>query len=285
MIRVAALTCLCTAAAQADPAAWRVTGDGDGELWLLGSVHYLREQDYPLPGIVDELYRRADVLVMELDLDDLDPVQSQAKFLAAAMLPAGRELPDVLPMDVYALAAERAGAIGIDLALLERFEPWLVAVTMLDLGMGRLGYRAERGLEQYLLRKAEQDGKEILGLETLDAQIAVFDGLSAAEQQALLEQTLEELDAAETAMAQMISAWRAGRLDGLADTLMQEFASFPRLYDALVVDRNTNWLDSLAAFLEDPRPHLVVVGALHLVGEDNVIELLTARGFDVRAVE
>lgn len=285
MIRLAALACLCATAAHADPAAWRVTGPGHGELWLLGSVHYLREQDYPLPGIVDELYARAEVLVMELDLDDLDPLQSQSKFLAAAMLPAGSLLPDVLPPDVYSLAAERAEAFGVDLALLERFEPWLVAVTMLDLGMSRLGYRAERGLEQYLLRKAAQDGKEILGLETLDTQIAVFDGLSTVEQQALLEQTLEELDAAETAMAEMIAAWREGELDRLADTLMQEFAAFPSLYEALVVDRNTSWLDTLAALLEDPRPHLVVVGALHLVGDDNVIDLLAARGFDVSVVE
>ena len=285
MIRALALTCLWAAAAQADPAAWRVTTPEGGELWLLGSVHYLRELDHPLPPLVDRLYAQADVLVMELDLDDLDPLQSQAHFLAAAMLPPGRTLPEVLGPDVYSHAAERAAAFGVDLRLLDRFEPWLVAVTMLELGMVQLGYRAERGIEQYLLGKAAADGKPILGLESLETQIAVFDGLSTPDQRALLEQTLGELDGAEAAMAKMIAAWRNGELDALADTLMQEFGSFPALYDALIVKRNLRWLDSLAVFLEDPRPHLVVVGALHLVGPDSVIDSLSARGFRVEVVE
>jgi len=86
-------------------------------------------------------------------------------------------------------------------------------------------------------------------------------------------------------MAEMIDAWRSGELDALADTLMDEFAAFPALYDALVVERNHSWLDVLATYLEGPQRHLVVVGALHLVGPDSVLELLTARGFHVEVVE
>jgi uncharacterized protein YbaP (TraB family) len=287
MIRALALAfaTIYALAAHADPAAWHVTRPGGGgELWLLGSVHYLRDEDYPLPAVVDELYARAEIVVMELDLDVLDPLLSQSRFLAAAMLPAGQKLPDVLSDEVYARAKAQADALGIDLALLERFEPWLVAVTMLDLGMSRLGYRADRGLEQYLLQKARADRKEILGLETLETQIAVFDGLSDVEQQAMLEQTLEELNEAAEAMSQMIAAWRAGELDDLADVLMQEFAAFPSLYTTLVVNRNADWVESLEGFLADPRPHLVVVGALHLVGEHSVIKSLAARGLQVRAV-
>ncbi len=46
-----------------EPAAWHVR-NGDSELWLLGSMHYLREQDYPLPPIIESLYDRAGTLVM-----------------------------------------------------------------------------------------------------------------------------------------------------------------------------------------------------------------------------
>jgi uncharacterized protein len=276
---------LCSATAHADPAAWHVADPDGGELWLLGSVHYLRERDHPLPALIDDLYGRADVIVMELDLDDIDPLQSQSKFLAAAMLNGGVTLPDVLSSEVYALAEAQADMLGIDLALLERFEPWLVAVTMLDLGMGQLGYRADRGVEQYLLTKARAEGKTILGLETLETQIAVFDSLPVAEQEALLEQTLAELDSADAAMSQMVEAWRTGRLDALAATLMEEFESFPGLYAALVVDRNTSWVGALEELLAKPESHLVVVGALHLVGEDNVVDLLAARGLKVSVVQ
>jgi uncharacterized protein YbaP (TraB family) len=273
------------AGASAEPAAWHVRSRSGGEMWLLGSVHYLREADHPLPSVIDELYARASTIVMELDLDDIDPAQSQSEFLSAAMLARGTTLPDVLAPETYALAKVHAGALGIDLALLERFEPWLVAITMLDLGVARLGFRAEHGIEQYLLRKARLDGKQVLGLETLATQIAIFDSLSAEQQEALLEQTLAEIDSANDVMNEMVAAWRLGRLDELSATLMEDFAEFPELYSTLVVDRNTSWIETLEALLATPERHLVVVGALHLVGEHNVVDLLAADGFVVEAVE
>ncbi len=284
MKRLGLLACLWLGSAAADPAAWHVTGPGPGELWLLGSVHYLREDDYPLPNVVDELYAGADVIVMELDLDDLDPLRSQTALLGAALLPDGRTLADTLDDDVYALAQTRAAELGIDLSTLGQFQPWLVAITMLDLGMGRLGYAPERGLEQYLLRKAATDGKPILGLETLAAQIGVFSQLTAQEQQDLLEQTLTELGSADGGMSELVDAWRAGRLDALAATLMQEFEPFPNLYATLVADRNGNWIASLADFIAEPKRYLVVVGALHLVGPDNVVDMLRERGYEVGRV-
>jgi len=251
----------------------------------LGSVHYLRASDHPLPAVIDELYSRAGTLVMEIDLDDLDATRAQTDFLSAAMLPQGTTLPEVLAPETYALAQTQAAALGIDLALLERFEPWLVAITMLDLGVGRLGFRPEHGIEQYLLRKAQRDGKQVLGLETLATQIAIFDALSADQQEALLEQTLAEIDSADEVMSGLVEAWRAGELDELTTTLMEDFAEFPELYSTLVVDRNTKWIETLEALLAEPNSHLVVVGALHLVGEHNVVDLLAAEGFVVEAVE
>jgi uncharacterized protein YbaP (TraB family) len=283
---VLALLTLCVAAnAFAGPAAWRVTSSSGGEMWLLGSVHFLRAADHPLPEVIDDLYAQAGTLVMEIDLDDIDPVQSRSEFLSAAMLARGTTLPDVLAPETYTLAQTQASALGIDLTLLKNFEPWLVAITMLELGVGRLGFRAEHGIEQYLLRKAQLDGKEVLGLETLATQIAIFDDLSADQQEALLEQTLAEIDSAEEVMNQMVEAWRVGRLDELATTLMEDFTEFPELYSTLVVDRNMRWIETLAALLEKPDRHLVVVGALHLVGEHNVIDLLAASGFSVEPIE
>ena len=276
------LPCLLVCAAtHAEPAAWRIEGTNGNEVLLLGSVHYLREQDYPLPARIDDLYARADEIVLELDLDDIDALELQSKLLRAAMLPIGERLPDVINEHVYALANQHAGNLGIDLALLERFEPWLVAITMLDLGMSQLGYRADRGIEQYLLRKAGNDGKDIHGLETPEAQVAIFDALNLTEQQALLEQTLDELGSADQAMDAMVGAWRNGDLESLAKSLMSEFDAFPGLYDALVINRNNNWIATLERLLQDGDDYLVVVGALHLVGANSVVDLLRANGHTV----
>jgi uncharacterized protein YbaP (TraB family) len=271
---------LLSVSAWGNPAAWHVSGE-DSELWLLGSIHYLRERDYPLPPRVDELYQLADTLVMELDLDDLDLLAAQASFMEAGILPASGTLRAVLDPEVYDLTEARAAELGLPLMLLERLEPWLVALTLMDLGMNRLGYQASQGLEQYLVRRSLTDGKEILGLETLDDQIGIFDSLSWADQEALLLLTLTDLQTAEAEMTTLLDAWRDGNLDELAAELTADFDELPELQTALVSSRNRRWAAKLEALLEGSGRYLVVVGALHLVGEDSVIELLSARGFDV----
>lgn len=283
------LLLLATALAWAEPAAWRVTagagGEAAGELVLLGSIHYLREQDYPLPARVDELYRQADVLVLELGPEDLDPARVQAALLGAAMLPPGHSLEAVLGEELYARAVERARELGVDIAVLAPFQPWMVALTLTDLGQARHGFRGDLGLEQHLLRQAVADDKEVSGLEALETQIAVFDGLSDAEQRALLEQALAELEELGESMRTLASAWREGRLDALAEELLAEFRGFPELYDALVTQRNSDWVIRLEELLMDERHHLVVVGALHLVGPENVVELLEARGWHTSPID
>ncbi len=275
-----AATLLIAANAQGDPVAWKISTDSATQIWLLGSVHYLREQDYPLPAIIDELYDQADALVMEIDLDDLDPAIVQTRFLQAAMLQGTEPLSSVLDADVYAATQTTARSLGLDLAAFEGFEPWLVALTLMDLGMARLGFRAEQGLEQHLLQRASKDGKDVRGLETLAAQISVFDELTLAEQQALLAQTLEEIRSPESDMGELIAAWRSGSLDTLTGKLSASFSEFPGLYETLVVERNRHWAAELERLADEPGRYLVVVGALHLIGADNVIGLLRARGID-----
>jgi len=272
---------LLTGNAWADPAVWRASTNGDSELWLLGSVHYLREQDHPLPDVIEQLYARADALVMEIDLDDLDPIGMQMQFMQAALLPAASSLSSVLDADAYRRAEATAGSLGLDLAALERFEPWLVALTLMDLGMTQFGFKSAQGLEQYLLGRARGDGKPIYGLETVADQIQVFDRLTLGEQAALLAQTLAELDSPGQEMDELLTAWRDGSLETLTDKLSAAFEEFPGLYEALVVERNQRWLTELERLTAEPGRYLVVVGALHLVGDNNVVDLLRERGIPV----
>jgi uncharacterized protein YbaP (TraB family) len=280
----AAIVCLLSTTVWAEPAAWHVRGD-DTDLWLLGSVHYLRDQDYPLPTIIDDLYQRADSLVMELDLDDLDLLAVQGSFMQAGVLPESSPLETIVDADVYDLTALRASELGLPISLLGRLEPWLVALTLMDMGMSKLGYQANQGLALYPLRRAQADSKPIIGLESLDDQIGIFDSLSWEDQEALLVQTLTDLQAPEENMTRLLDAWRDGSLDELASELSTDFEDLPGLETALVSARNRRWIVKLEQLLNEGGRYLVVVGALHLVGEDSVIDLLAERGFEVTFVE
>ncbi len=276
---------LPVAAASADPAAWRVAGSNGGEVTLLGSMHVLRQSDHPLPASIDALLERADEIVMELDLDDIDPVAQQRLIMNKAVLPRDQTLADVIDADLYRDLERRATELGVELKLLERFEPWFLSITVLDQGLSKFGFQGQYGVEQYVLVHAERSGKEIVGLETTEFQIGIFDSQPASAQQAMLAQTLAELDEAETAMAEMAAAWRAGELEELSGELLAEFADFPGLYETLVTKRNAAWVETLERMLRDDRRRLVVVGALHLVGDDSLIRLLTARGHAVERID
>jgi uncharacterized protein YbaP (TraB family) len=267
-----ALLILLSTSLQADPAAWQV-GGRDGQIWLLGSVHYLREQDYPLPPIVDELYGLADTLVMELDLDDLDPAAIQGSFATAGVLPPNTTLRSILDPETYSRTEALAADLGMPMTLLERLEPWLVSLTLTDLTMARLGFQANHGLEQYLMRNAVADRKEILGLESIE------------DQAILLSQSVEDLATPEEFMFGILDAWRAGSLDELAEEFSDDFADSPELERALVATRNARWVARIDEMLDDGRRYLIVVGALHLVGDDSVVAMLQARGVEVSPVQ
>jgi uncharacterized protein YbaP (TraB family) len=273
------------AGAAADPAVWHVAGPQGAELWLLGSIHVLRKEDYPLPDNVDRLFERADAIVMELDLDDADIAEQRRTLLSTAVLPRGTVLRDVLPPGTYATAERRTRALGIDLMLLENFEPWFVAITLLDQSLQAHGYRSQLGVEQYLVGKARAAGKPIVGLESPAEQLAIFDQLPPATQSDLLEQSLNEIAVAGERIGHVTAAWRDGDLDELGAELLAEFDQVPGLYEDVVAERNGNWIAPLEALLAGEHKVLVVVGALHLAGDDSVVAKLRQRGHDVRRID
>ena len=278
----AALLWLLPAIALADSAGhpvtmWMAEGTSN-RVYLLGSVHLLRAQDHPLPRIIDDVYDEAETLYMELDMDDLDPLLMQSKINRLGMLDEGTSLQDVMGDELYAEAKARAAELELPLDMLERTEPWLAAITVEQLALARIGFNPSYGVEMHLLKKASSDGKEILGFESVEQQLAYLDGLSLDAQRDLLMQTLAESAAIQDLMDDLILAWRSGDIDYLERTLLEDVSGYPELYDTIVASRNRLWVDTIDALLEQREDYLVVVGALHLVGDDGVPHLLEQRG-------
>lgn len=263
------------------PAVWEISGPS-ATVRLLGSVHVLRESDYPLPPRITRAVDEAQCLVFELDLDDLDPIATQTLMVSLGRLEEGKTLRDVMGPTDYQRAEQRAAELGIDLELFAGVEPWLAALTIMNTQFLRLGFLPELGLDQQLAAMAAADGKEILGLETLEFQLGLFAGLSDRMQSELLLQTLDEAGQLEAQMGQMVADWRDGRTAALAAELGRSFADYPDLYRRLVTERNAAWIDRIVDLAAGDRDCLVVVGALHLVGRGSVIDLLRERGVPVR---
>lgn len=249
---------------------------------ILGSIHFLRAGEDALPAAVMAAYERADVLVMEIDLDDLDPLATQALVERLAIDPRGRKLGQLLGAADHARATAMARAIDLDLGLLEDFEPWFAAVTITQLQLARLGYDADSGVERQLARAAQRDGKEIRGLETVEQQLRSLDALPPAAQRAFLLETLEEAATLPGQVERIIHAWQQGDTATLDAEFLGTLRTQPELYRRIVVERNRDWARQLEPLLRDRRDYLVVVGALHLVGEDSLTRLLERAGHQPR---
>lgn len=261
---------------------WAVQGRHN-TLYLLGSIHVLRPEDAGLPQPAESAYRRAQRLVMEVDMDDAtqgDPLALAAQMQAMATLPPGVTLRSVLGAD-YAPVAARAARAGLDLTLLDRFAPWFVATTLLQVELAKRGFSPDLGVEQVLAGRAVQDHKPIEGLETAEQQFALLGNLPLPLQKRFLLMTLDESDDFDAEIRALVAAWHAGDAAQLAAVLGAEFAAFPELYRPLTEDRNRAWVPRIAALLDGRDDCLVVVGALHLVGPNSVVDLLRQRGYKV----
>jgi uncharacterized protein YbaP (TraB family) len=281
-VALALLACLLALPSAALPL-WELQGRG-GRVWLLGSVHFLRPADYPLPPAVDDAIAAARVIYLELDLDE--PAGDTAATAAAlATDPRGRDLRQLLGRSAWRDAQRRAGALGLDLESLLPYEPWYAALVISRLRLLQLGFDGEHGVESYVVRAAGASGKEIRGLETLAGQLESLDGLPPRAQRRFLAGTLAEAAAMDDGIADLVSAWRVGDTDALARGLLDGAVLEREVYQRVIVDRNRRFLATIRSLADAGPDSLVVVGALHLVGDDGIVAALKAEGYALRPVE
>jgi hypothetical protein len=260
---------------------WKLDGETN-TVYLHGSVHLLRADDHPLPTIIDEAYEEAETLVMELDMDDVDPVEAQSLVSELGLIQDDRSLSDLMGPERYAEAEALAKSAEIPLTMLGKSEPWLAAITVEQLMLARIGFNPLFGIENHLMDKAAGDNKEIIGLETIREQLEFLDTMSLESQRALLLQSLKESVDIQKIMDELVHAWRHGDIAFMEDNMLDEMKQYPELYRTIVVDRNLDWLRKIEELLDDEDDYLIVVGALHLIGEDGVPALLSKRGHEVQ---
>ena len=265
-------------AAHAASPVWAIRGEHN-TVYLAGSVHLLKAQDSKLPAAFDRAYASAKGLVMELDMDSLDPSAAAGWMLENGMNADGEGLETIAGPARYQQIATEAKRLGMPKELLDQFAPWVVGMELIELQYAQLGYDANSGVEMQLDQRAKADGKPIRGLETLEEQLGFLGNMSMPDQLKFLDMTIAELHDTNGDTQSVVTAWRTGDAGKLAALLSDEYKSFPALYRMLVSERNRRWVPQIEKLLKEPQDAFVVVGALHLVGDGGLLELLRRDGF------
>lgn len=275
------------------PLLWKVS-DKDNAVYLLGSFHLLRPGDYPLSSDADAAFADAERVLFELSPEEMRSPALPQLMAQAAIRTDGKTLQQDLDAETWARfeAWGRTNQatlqqMGLSPQMLTVFEPWFIAVTISIVEMTKQGLDPKLGLDNHFMDQALAAGKPTGGLERAQEQIAVLDGMDATEQRQFLAESLQEAEkgAAETQL--LHAAWRRGDAEELWNGMVADMRTqYPRLYQRINVDRNDAWVPKIRRILDQPGDDdaLVVVGALHLLGDDGVVEKLRARGYQVERI-
>lgn len=272
------------------PLLWRVSGE-HGALYLLGSFHFLTPADYPLSEDVARVVSGTGEVVFELAPEELNSPTLGLQMMEAGLRNDGSKLDDDIPAQTATAlrawadrnAAQLHGAGGA--SNLQLFDPWFVSLLVTTTELGRFGLDAKLGMDAQLARQALGAGTPTAGLESAQQQIQLLDGMGRLEQTQMLEEALEQAGAGPESIQALHDTWRAGDADALWQEMGVDMqARFPALYARINTERNDAWLPKLEQMLQQQGDILVVVGALHLVGPDGVVEKLAAKGYTVERV-
>jgi uncharacterized protein YbaP (TraB family) len=266
------------------PLLWKVS-DRDNSLYLLGSFHLLKADDYPVSGDVDKAFADAEKVVFEVPPSQLSDPSLAQKMQQIAGFSDGRNLSQVLPVDVrdkmrQALGAER-------LAQLDAIEPWYINLGLLIGVSQQMGFQAEQGLDMHLARRAAAANKPVSGLETADQQLELLDASPMDEQIAGLRDFFTKPGEVPKLLTDTHEAWRNGDDARLSALVIDEVRNeTPQTYRVINVERNDAWVPKLQQMLDGPSKDdtLVVVGAMHLLGKDGVVEKLRAKGYKIERI-
>ena len=265
------------------PLLWKVS-DANNSLYLLGSFHMLKTTDYPLAKSTDLAFDDAEQLYFELSPEEMNNPALGQKMAQAAMRTDGKTLQQSLSAETWKKFEASAAKNNLPAANFQSFEPWFVALILSVTEMQKIGLNPALGLDKHFMERAAKAGKPAKGLESGDSQIAIFDGMSMKQQEQFLQDALDESADMKKKIDELHSTWRNADDKALFNIMAKEMSQkYPELYQTINLDRNNAWLPKLEAMLKDNDKDdvMVVVGSLHLVGDDGVIKMLKSKGYKV----
>jgi len=258
---------------------WKIEGNGN-EFYVGGSIHILRDQDYPLPKAFDEAYNSADIITTELDMQEMNTPENGMKMQQALMYQDEKTLSTVLSEPVYHKLDSVAKTLGMNLKMMDKFKPSMAIIALTFQSLQKLGVTSE-GVDAHYTKQAQKDEKPMLFLETFDEQLAFIESMGKGNEDEFVLYSIEDMKNNEAEFVHLIEDWKTGKQELMLKQLNDFQLNYPDIYKTLLVERNNNWMSRLEDYLKTPEVEFVIVGAMHLMGSEGVLNLLKEKGYTV----
>jgi len=247
---------------------------------LLGSIHFLKEDVYPLNQTIESAYESSDKLVVEANISDLGNLDI-TMLADMAFYQNGDHIEKHVSPESYRLVKKESNALGMPIELIRMQKPWFLALSFQAMQILRLGYQPQHGVDYHFLTRA-QGKKRILELESLHEQLSLLSAFSDREQEQFLLYTLKTLSSMESQLESLVRAWTSGdaqAMESILSAAALQDASITPLFRKLFDERNAKMTSRIEGYLNSNGSYFVIVGAGHLVGKSGIVELLKRKGY------
>ncbi len=267
------------------PAMW-LAEDEDSKVYLLGSIHVLPEGVRWYTPAIASAFENAEELVIESKAADSTGDNGISDYIdARALLPAGQTLDELLSPADYARLQELVTVLGLDEYQVSRMQPWLLRIVLTSEIFERSGMERTLGVDNLFEQTALRNEMKISALETpREAMMTLAEYPLEVQVKQLSESlnlTAGEADNGD--FSGLLVSWAMGDTDRNARLIAASMS--PLTYRNVVAGRNRKWLPRLEGYLSKPQQTMVVVGNAHLVGKDNLIDMLRHRGHSVSRIQ
>jgi uncharacterized protein YbaP (TraB family) len=260
---------------------WKIQS-GSATVYLLGSIHCLKKDVYPLNETIENTYESSDTLVVEANINEIDKLDLK-KLAGRALYQGDDHIEKHVSPETYRSTKKESESLGLPGELIRKQKPWFLAIALQALELSRLGYDPRYGVDFHFLAKA-QGKKRILELESLEEQIALLSGFSEREQELFLLYTLKNLRSMNGQLGALVRAWASGDTQTmeslLTESALQDGSTAP-IFGKLFDERNLKMCSRIESYLNSTGSYFVIVGAGHLVGKRGIVELIKDKGYVV----
>lgn len=281
-IIIASVLAFISVSANAGTSLYEIT-KGDQTIYLGGTIHVLRNSDYPLPAEYEQAYGKTQVLVLETDLKKSNSPEFGQQFAQVFMYSDGKNLAQDLEPKLWQELQGYADKNQFPLGQMSAFKAVFVSLTMSITEMQKQGYGLGQGVDMYFYQKASAANKPIKELESAQDVLDHMKALADIDANQVIESALRDIKRMDKALSAALGYWRLGALEQLDKELAADMRKeTPEVYQRLLVERNQAWLPKIEQLFGNSETELVLVGALHLPGKDGLLTQLKARGYHIK---
>ncbi|MEZ5046461.1 MAG: TraB/GumN family protein [Chitinophagaceae bacterium] len=273
------LISLCGKAQENNSLVWKISGKNLKEpSFLVGTIHMICSDDYFFPEKMEAAFAKTNQLILEADLSN---EENNAKLQHSLLLDnQDKSLKAILKEEDYPLLEEYLSSHNIKLEEFEMLKPFalLSAITLNDFNCDRM-----TSYEEEIMNMSIEKPRPIVGLESPEYQLSLFDSLSNEEMRTLLMSHIKQDTPNEEMGNNMVSLYKSENIDELYKLIISspEYKNHVPLF---LSNRNKNWMKKLPALMETKSSY-IAVGAGHLGGKDGLIALLKKAGYTVEPLK